>query len=239
MAPIPKRLPPPVAFLVGAVLFAALSTGTHAGARTAGLEGMASSQVILKSIMLVVSLGLMWLIGRPPRVWGFGAPRSWLTSTLGPIVVGGVLGAAASAVILGCGFPPMAGVREMGLLQIIPILWFGSTIAEEVFVRGLIQGWMQPIEPGDGAPERRGSTARIVASGLLFGSMHVSLFFVGNDARTVVTIVAATTLLGLTCAWSRERSGSLAGPLLSHFAFNACGIIGGIAVFVIRHLIGS
>ena len=40
-----------------------------------------------------------------------------------------------------------AGLREMGLLRMIAFVWFGSTIAEEVFVRGLIQGWMQPDPP--------------------------------------------------------------------------------------------
>ena len=239
MARIPRRLPPAVAFVVGAALFVALGAGTTLVARAAGLEGMASRQVVLKSALLIASLALMWLVSRPRRVWGLAAPHSWLTSTLAPIVGGGVLGAATTAVILGFGFPPMAGMREMGLLRTIPIVWFGSTIAEEVFVRGLIQGWMQPIECADGALPLRGSTARILASGLLFGALHLSLFFSGNDSRTAATIVVATTLLGLVCAWSRERSGSLAGPLLSHFAFNACGLIGGIAVLVIRRLVAS
>jgi membrane protease YdiL (CAAX protease family) len=63
--------------------------------------------------------------------------------------------------------------------------------------------------------------------------MHASLFLY-NDARTAATIVIATTLLGLVCAWSREQSDSLIGPLLAHFAFNACSIIGGIAVLILK-----
>jgi membrane protease YdiL (CAAX protease family) len=50
--------------------------------------------------------------------------------------------------------------------------------------------------------------------------MHASLFL-NNDARTAATIVMATTLLGLVCAWSREQTGSLVGPLLAHFAFTS------------------
>lgn len=183
---------------------------------------------MLKTAMLVVAAGLILATARPRRVWGFAAPRSWLGGTLLPVAVGGMLGAATSAVIIGLGLPPMEGMREMGLLRIIAIVWFGSTISEEVFVRGLVQGWMQPSDDGNA-----GSTSRILASGLLFGAFHVSLFYTGNDTRTAATIVTATTLLGLVCAWSRERSGSLVGPLLSHFAFNACGIIGGILVIVL------
>ena len=213
MTTMPKRLQPATAFVVGAVLFTALDAGTALVARAAPLEGMAARQMILKTAMLLLALSMMLLVGRPWRAWGFAAPRRWLSSTLLPMAAGGILGAACTATIVGLGFTPMAGLREMGLPRIIAIIWFGSTIAEEVFVRGLIQGWMQPLESG---AERSTSIARILASGLLFGALHLSLFLAGNDTRTAATIVIATTLLGLVCAWSRERSGSLIGPLLSH-----------------------
>ena len=250
---LPQCLRPFVAFCIGLVLFAALSAGTSWVVDAAGLApqgmagGMAARQIIIKSAMLVLSVALMFLISRPRQVWGLAAPSApgdWLIGTLVPAAIGGVLGAVATATILGLGFTPMSGLREMGLLRMIAIVWFGSTIAEEVFVRGLIQGWMQPPIPGpaDGAGHAAptpvgsgsgGSGGRVIASGLLFGAMHASLFL-NNDARTAATIVMATTLLGLVCAWSRELTGSLVGPLLAHFAFNVCSIIGGIAVFILK-----
>jgi len=247
---LPQRLHPIVAFCVGLVLFAALAAATSWVVSIASLQGMAARQLIIKTAMLVLSLGMMILISRPPRVWGLAAPRSpsggaggWLIGTLVPVAIGGVLGAAATATILGLDFAPMTGMREMSFLRMVAIVWFGSTIAEELFVRGLIQGWMQPGSPdvADHAPASTaglgsgggGGGGRIIASGLLFGAMHASLFL-NNDARTAATIVMATTLLGLVCAWSREQTGSLVGPLLAHFAFNVCSIIGGIAVFILK-----
>jgi len=256
---LPQCLRPFVAFCIGLVLFAALSAGTSWVVDAAGLApqgmagGMAARQIIIKSAMLVLSVALMFLISRPRQVWGLAAPRApaggaggWLIGTLVPVAIGGVLGAVATATILGFGFTPMSGLREMGFLRMIAIVWFGSTLAEEVFVRGLIQGWMQPVPHSTLQPNvadyaalksvgsvATGSGGRIIASGLLFGSMHASLFL-NNDARTAATIVIATTLLGLVCAWSREQTGSLVGPLLAHFAFNACSIIGGIAVFILK-----
>ena len=240
---LPQRLHPFVAFCVGAALFAALSPATSWIVRIANLapHGMAARQIIIKSAMLVLSVALMLLIARPLRDWGLAPPRSsgrWLKGTLVPAAIGGVLGAVATATILGLGFAPMSGLREMGFLRMIAIVWFGSTIAEEVFVRGLVQGWMQPAPPLDVADHTAlksgGSTGRVIASGLLFGAMHASLFLSSNDARTAATIVVATTLLGLACAWSREQTGSLVGPLLAHFAFNACSIIGGIVVVILK-----
>lgn len=240
-----------MAFCIGLVLFAALSAATSWVVQAAALQGMAARQIIIKSAMLVLAVALMALIARPRRVWGLAAPRSpggWLKGTLVPVAIGGLLGAATTATILGLGFAPMAGMREMGLLRMVALVWFGSTIAEEVFVRGLIQGWMEPAPPavadhggaaskpvgsGTSGGSGSGGRGRIIASGLLFGSMHASLFL-NNDARTAATIVIATTLLGLVCAWSREQSGSLVGPLLAHFAFNACSVIGGIAVFILK-----
>ncbi len=243
---LPRRLHPIVAFCVGFALFAALSSATSWVVNTVALQGMAARQLIIKTAMLVLSLALMALIARQRRVWGLAAPessagagRAWLTGTLVPVAIGGVLGAAATATILGLGLAPMAGLREMGFLRMVAIVWFGSTIAEEVFVRGLIQGWMQPVPPTDVAgqaasiPLGSGSGGRVIASGLLFGAMHASLFLT-NDARTAATIVVATTLLGLVCAWSREQTSSLVGPLLAHFAFNACSVIGGIAVIIFK-----
>src|SRR5262245_15179485 len=96
--------------------------------------------------MFVVSLVLMVFIGRSWATWGFTSPRRWVTSTVVPIVLGGLFGALSSATILFFNLPPMEGVRELGLLKIVLVVWFGSTIAEEIFVRGLMQGWMQPVD---------------------------------------------------------------------------------------------
>ncbi|MCA9297319.1 MAG: CPBP family intramembrane metalloprotease, partial [Phycisphaerales bacterium] len=90
-----------------------------------------------------------------------------------------------------------------------------------------------------GTGDDRGAAGRVVASGLLFGAMHVSLFFYDNDPRTAATIVVATTTLGLICAWSRERSGSLFGPVCAHFAFNVCGLVGGVAVMIAKRVLSG
>lgn len=239
MDAIPKRLSPIAAFLLGAVLFAALATGTSLLLRATALDGPAARQLVLKSAMIVVSVALMALIARPLRDWGFTLPREWLRTTLLPIVAGGALGAASTAIIIGFRFEPMAGMRELGLVRLVAIVWFGSTIAEELFVRGLVQGWMQPTGISDAAHHKPGSTARILSSGLLFGGFHVTLLLAGNDLRTATTIIVATAGLGLVCAWSRERSGSLLGPVLAHFSFNACGLVGGVAVLIITKILGN
>ena len=239
---LPKRLPTALAVLVGVIVFLAIWGATKGMAGLGWIDGTAASQVVSKSLMFAVSLGTMMLVGRSPAAWGWAAPRRWIASTIVPIACGGVLGMAATATILLLGLPPMAGLSELGFLRIVLIVWFGSTIAEELFVRGLIQGWMQPWQaapPFDVAEPASGAAARIVSSGLLFGGMHLTLFFSGNDWRTATLIVVATSLLGLVCAWSRERSGSLIGPLASHFAFNACALVGGIAVVVGRRLLGG
>ena len=145
---LPTRLSAPAAFIVGAVLFVAMAGATE-GLRRLGFDSPAQRHVAIKLMMLVLSIGLMLAIGRPRRAWGLVAPRRWITSTLVPTLAGGAVGAAATATILGLDLPPMHGLRELGFLRIVAIIWFGSTLAEELFVRGLIQGWMQPISPTD------------------------------------------------------------------------------------------
>lgn len=239
MRRIPERIPAPASAAFGAAAFALLAWGTTAVMRWVGAAGPVPRQLVLKGSMIALSFGLMLLIGRGRRVWGFGAPRSWIEGTLFPTIAGGLLGAVCSGLILGLGLPPMAGVSEMGLVNVILVVWFGSTISEEIFVRGLVQGWMQPLEGEAKGSGFSGPVARVIASGALFGALHLSLFLTSNDPRTSWMIVGATTLLGLVCAWSRERSKSLVGPLLAHFAFNVCGVIGGAAVMIARMLLGG
>jgi len=229
---MPKTLSSPIAATIGALIFFALSVSVSTVVNAMGFEGFATRQIALKLAMVIVSLVLMALIGRDRRTWGFVAPREWFLSTMLPICGAGMLGALATATILGLGLPPLAGLSELSVPTLVLVIWFGSTIAEEIFVRGLIQGWMQPLTAGEHG-------GRVLASGILFGAMHLGLFAGDTDARTAVTIVVATTLLGLICAWSRERSGSLVGPLTAHFAFNACGVFGGIGVMVVKAMLGA
>lgn len=139
-----------------------------------------------------------------------------------------LLGMLATTAIV---FSPAAGMRHMfagyGLVGVIAGIWFYSSLGEEVFTRG----WFQTLAAeGD----RPGDTVRrsVVASGLLFGSMHLPLLF-RTDGWTVLFIVTATTLLGLVAAHFRARSGSVWPAFVTHVSFNVGGAVAGIVLTLV------
>jgi membrane protease YdiL (CAAX protease family) len=178
----------------------------------------------LKLLLAALALAAMALAGGGRARWGFVTPAEprWGRA----ILRGAALGAAATVLLL---VTPARGVpmlRELGGLGgIILWVWIVSSVAEEIFVRGFFQGFID-------APRQ----ARVLASGLLFGGLHLTLIVAGADAWTVVILVAATSALGLVCAGERERTGSLWPPIATHIAFNAGSLAGGIAVTVLRKL---
>ena len=116
-----------------------------------------------------------------------------------------------------------------GFLGMVLSVWLYSSVTEEIFTRGWYQG---AVTPPDEAPAASGRAA-VVSSAILFGSMHLSLVWMGADPWTVAIIVAGTTLLGLAAAIARHQSASLVPPILVHVLFNVGGFVAGVVHTVV------
>ena len=75
--------------------------------------------------------------------------------------------------------------------------------------------------------------AAIASSAILFGSMHLSLLWIGADLWTVAIIVACTSLLGWAAAVARHQSGSLIPAILVHVLFNVGGFIAALIYTIV------
>lgn len=105
------------------------------------------------------------------------------------------------------------------LLQMILTIWIWSSICEEVFVRGLLQSFMNQLK---NIKVFRLSLP-VIISGLIFGSMHLSLLNSGMGIWFVCFILFNTTVIGLLTAFYREKSESLIPPILIHILANVIG----------------
>lgn len=95
----------------------------------------------------------------------------------------------------------------------------GTVVLEEVLFRGILPATV---------PWRR-------ASSLTFGAWHVLPTISALDInevhdpavrrRVIVAGVAGTVVAGEALEWLRRRSGSLVGPVLTHWAANAVGYV--------------
>jgi membrane protease YdiL (CAAX protease family) len=184
------------------------------------------SQAVLKPLLIALSLGLMYAMRRPFADFGFrratGKSKAW-------IALGVALGAVATMVVLLLGLEGLQKVMKGYTFPMIILwVWLGSSIAEEIFVRG----WFQSTLVMRGVAQR----PAVILSGALFGAMHLSLLAVGVQAASVAVIVTSTFLLGLVCAHLRATRDSLMPAILAHIGFNVGGMLGGIVVVVTRKL---
>lgn len=219
------------AIFVAALLIFAAIVGAWASLDRLGLvAGLPpwSEQAAVKSALLVTSLALM-AFDRRRRMADYGFRRPAMPARWArPVLLGGALGAAATILVL---TTPAAGMQSVlrgyDLLDIVIWIWLLSTFAEEVFTRG----WFQTI-----VEAQEGLRPAVLASGIVFGALHLSLLFRDTDLWTVVIIVSSTSLLGWVAAAARGSSRSLWPAVAAHLAFNVGGTVAGIA-FAIASMI--
>ena len=232
------RLHPVVAFCAGLALFFLALAAFEGIGRLVPIDGEFFSGVCFKALIVVLALLLMLVDRRRLRAFGFRASRSTWPDWLIGLAVGGLCGALGSAGVILSPAEGIPMIREYAFWQVIVGVWLVSSIAEEIFTRGLVQTWM--TEGGTVRLGRLRITGRVIASGLLFGSMHLSIVHHGADAWTVLCIVAFTSVLGLVAAYYRERSGSLLLPIVIHIAGNVGGFIGAvITILLVTIVTGS
>ncbi len=129
--------------------------------------------------------------------------------------------------------PAVADRRITGLTwgqvgyQVTVRIPVGTVLWEEIAFRAVLQASLRRILPGPAAVA--------VASGV-FGLWHirptvaalrVNRVAAGRRARlaAVIAAVAGTAVAGTALAWLRDRSGSLAGPVLVHLAANCAAAL--------------
>jgi len=186
-----------------------------------GWHGVVSSRIPQRVQPLVnAALGAA-LVAAARAPLGLRPPQLWSGLRLGlavavPVLVG--VGASTAA-------PPVRSAMAGRDLPASPSLWLGLRIpvgtvwSEEAAFRAAL---------GTVAADAFGPTGGRLLQSLAFGLSHI------DDARGAGEPVLGTVLMTGAAGWFfallRERSGSLAAPMLAHFAINEAGAVAAIAV---------
>ncbi|MCG3124216.1 MAG: hypothetical protein GIKADHBN_02668 [Phycisphaerales bacterium] len=244
------------------LILAVLSAGVFFGlgqalttmAPSMGVESPSNRQVVFKGLMVLAAL-VIWVISRRPwRDMGWGRPAwtgGWWRANWPWYAASGAAMAAASLVmILTRNIHPL--VAKLSFLQLVLGVWVVSSVAEEIYVRGMFQGLCSTPQPPDSLPHsqpgsgpestpasRIESSPAVVTSAALFASMHLPLIWMGSGVVGGSVIVAATLVVGWACAVLRARTGSVWPPILLHFAANVAAVPGGIIGTIAYRLING
>lgn len=189
--------------------------------------GAFGGHVLLKLLLLACVLGLISL--DPREASHFGLRRSEPGAKWGFLGAGALLlGTLSSTLITIAPAQGITNLQGLGLPELVVSVWIISSVAEEFLTRGLVYGWLSPTQR-----TIAGLPVPVAATAVLFGAMHLTLFWTPTDRFTIAIVIASTTALGLLCGLARHRTGSLWPAVWVHALFNVGGFLGGILMVVL------
>jgi uncharacterized protein len=186
-----------------------------------GWSGLVGPRIPPRIHPLVHSILGAGLVAASRAPLGLGPPALWSGLRLGlavaaPVAVGVAASTALSPVRVAMGERDLPSAQARWLLVRIP---FGTVWSEEAAFRAAL---------GTVAADAFGATAGRLLQALAFGLSHIA------DARSegepVIGTVLVTGAAGWVFALLRDRSGSLAAPMLAHLAINEAGAVAAAGV---------
>jgi membrane protease YdiL (CAAX protease family) len=227
--PLPRTVP--VAVALGAAMYVPLlglrfALGRWQAISLFGVEPALFARYASCAGLVLISLAAMascrdvgW------REFGFRRPdRGWMRYAVAAVALGLITSIFLKLVSGGGLDASVAGIRPVALLGLV----LAATIAEELFVRGWMQGFLEPLNEHAVNVMSKRVSVPVLTGALFFGAMHLSLTKLGVDVATLATIFVFTIVLGLLAGLARSISGSLEAAVLTHLAGNFGGIVGGI-----------
>nr|MBN2278704.1 CPBP family intramembrane metalloprotease [candidate division Zixibacteria bacterium] len=204
------------------------------------------SLVTTQSLELVLSLLAIIIMGkgkfseygfRMPKTGTFGADSflHWLGIGLAALAIGAL---ATGAILLsGAGGNPLA--KRLSFPQIVLFVWILSSLIEEIFTRGFLQGHLEKAADIKIRLMFFRVDLAALLSALFFACLHLVLIKTGADPITIVITLLFTFSLGLLAAQQRSITGSLLPAVGVHLLGNIGGVIGGMIYMIISFLTGG
>ncbi|MFC1850185.1 lysostaphin resistance A-like protein [candidate division CSSED10-310 bacterium] len=175
---------------------------------------------ITHSVMALLSLALIYFFSRGAfHRYGFRRDRFVFKPTL----LLWVLPMATLSIIGFFATSPqgeMRGPFGYSHLESILFIWIYASVCEEIFTRGFLQSYLEPLRKyGFTLLKRWRLSVPVLFSGIFFGLMHiVAIKAMGPP------VLVFTTILGLVAGYYREKTGSLWPAIIIHALFNVGGM---------------
>lgn len=176
---------------------------------------------ITHSIMWLLSvLTIMLMIRGKMTEYGFTKGSFRLTGRLFLWVIPMAILSVAGFFALRSGAEAKPGLG-FNPLQTVIFVWIYASAAEEIFTRGLLQGYLSPLgKYGINLTRKLRLSLPVLFSGLYFGLMHI----VAID-KMGPPVILLTTFLGIVAGYYREKTESLIPAIIIHALFNIGGTL--------------
>ena len=178
------------------------------------------------SSMLVLSILLIIILNKGNlREYGFNWNRNYPFFKI--VFLSLAIGFISSLIILLINTPSIEFTPTKGftLIEQIAYIWIWASICEEVFTRGLIQGFLSPLKHIGIKISKYFFSLPVIVGAIFFGAMHLMLLSMGVNTSIVLNIVIFGIILGLIAGYYKEKSNSLVPAIIVHACFNIGGSI--------------
>jgi membrane protease YdiL (CAAX protease family) len=207
-------------------------------------SSMLPSLITTQGLELLLSLLAIVIFGNSKfSEYGFCQPRvsqqpvkgrtRWVRISL----TAPLLGMVATPMILGLGGNGNPLAKSLTFPQIVLFVWVFSSIIEEVFTRGFLQGHLSVLSGKYFRLLFLRIELPVMISALFFACMHFVLLFAGVDATTMTITFLFTLSIGLMAGYLRAKTGSLIPAIAVHILANIGGMIGGVIYALINLMI--
>ena len=199
-----------------------------------GLAGMCpwlvKTGLVSQFTFLIASLTLMAVIGRGDLT-GYGLRFAGAGYVIRAILISAaaMLVLISPMVIMALANPQAtaedsegSGFGPEGLLQTILFVWLIASVCEEVFYRGLLQGFLCPLTSYGVRLLKVYISFPVAFCAVSFGLGHLCLL--GTVPGPLLAgILISTTTAGFIAGYYREQTGSLVPAIAAHMTFNVVG----------------
>ena len=180
------------------------------------------------TLMLVFSILLILVINKG-KLKGYGF--TWnIKFPIGKVILISILlGFLPSIIIMSSNLSMEdSPVSDFTWIEKIIYIWLWASICEEVFTRGLIQGFLFPAKHIGFNVLNHFISLPVVIGAVFFGLMHFMLLTIWMALFTVLIIVILGIVLGIIAGYYREHTNSLVPAILIHMCFNIGGSLLGL-----------
>jgi membrane protease YdiL (CAAX protease family) len=177
---------------------------------------------VTHTLMLIISVLLMALLSKG-RLSSYGFTRGSFRMT--PTIILWMIPTSFLSVLQFVAMKsggPTSDMFNLSRAQVILFVWIYASTCEEVFVRGLLQGYLFPLGQYKVTLFRQWPlSVPVLFGGLFFGAMHIVLW--PKMGPLAIMPMSLATGLGIVAGYYREKTGSLFPAILIHGLFNIGG----------------
>lgn len=185
-----------------------------------------SGAFIVHTTMLALSLLLMAIFNKGKLAfYGFKLPESPAYSKIIALgLAGGILSTLVGTLLPG---EESSFFADMSFIQVVVFMWIWASVCEEVLMRGLIQGYLHPLEKKGFSVSNLRISLPVLVAAIIFALIHVNPMILAMGTLRTINVVCFAFILGLIAGYYREKTGSLIPAIAVHALFNIGGTLTG------------